>query len=157
MAIAVGSTAPDFTLAHKIGSDPVTLSNETGDQPVVLLFFPLAFSGVCTDELCQVADDYSTWKGLGAKLFGISTDSPFVNAKFAAETQVAFPLLSDFNKEAMTAYGVRDDDFFGMKGVAKRSAFVIDRDGSVAYAWSSDDPGVMPPFAEVQAAVKSLG
>jgi len=155
MALAVGDSAPDFTLVHKLGSDPVQLSKETGDGPVVLLFFPLAFSSVCTDEMCHMADTYSEWSGLGATVFGISVDSPFVNAKFAAETQVAFPLLSDFNKETATAYGVRNDDFFGMKGVANRSAFVVDDDGRIAYAWVSEDPGVMPPFEKIKAAVEA--
>ena len=156
MALAVGSSAPDFSLTHKIGQEPVTLSGTLGEGPVVLLFFPLAFSGVCTDEICQMAEDYSRWQEVGAKVLGISTDSAFVNAKFAEETNVLFPLLSDFNREAMTAYGVRNDDFFGMKGVANRSAFVIAQDSTVAYAWSSEDSGVMPPFDEVFEAVRGL-
>ncbi len=157
MAVAAGDAAPAFSLTHKLGQDPVTLAGVLEKGPAVLLFFPLAFSGVCTDEMCHMAENYGQWEGVGAEVLGISTDSPFVNAKFASETGVPFPLLSDFNRDAMTAYGVRNDDFFGMKGVANRSAFVVGQDGTVAYAWSSPDPGVLPPFDEILMAVKGLG
>lgn len=151
-AVAVGSVAPDFSLPPAPGPERVTLSGHRG-HPVVLLFFPLAFSRVCTAELCQMADDWSRWEGLGARVLGISIDSPFVNRRFAEETRVPFPLLSDFNKEASEAYGVLYPEFFGLKGVSKRAAFVVAPDGRVAYAWVTEDAGVMPPFDEIVSAV----
>lgn len=156
MAIAVGSKAPEFTLLQKVGLPLVSLTDLLQEGPAVVLFFPLAFSGVCNAEMCLMAEDYSRWDAVGAKVVGISSDSSYVNVKFAEETGVPFPLLSDFNKDVMTAYGVRDDDFFGMRGVAKRSAFVVAQDGTVAYAWVTDDADVIPPFDEVHEAVKGL-
>ncbi len=153
--IAVGEPAPDFSLMRAMGEKPVTLSERRG-LPVVLLFVPLAFSSACTEELCHVAERWDMWGELGAAIFGISIDSPFANQKWAEEMGVEFPVLSDFNKEAARAYGVLQEDFFGLRGVAKRSVFVIDRDGRVAYAWASDDPGVLPPFGEIADAVRAL-
>lgn len=156
MTVTVGSKAPDFTLVHRVGEDPVSLSDYLGTQPVVILFFPLAFSGVCTAELCQVVEDRGIWDDLGVEVLGISVDSPYVNQRFADATGADFPVLSDFNLEAAEAYGVRNDDFFGMKGVANRSAFVVDREGLVAYAWTSEDSDLLPPFEEIRAAVAAL-
>ena len=102
-----------------------------------------------------MAETFERWESSGANVLGISVDSPFVNARFAEETRVSFPLLSDFNREVCTAYGVRNDDFFGMKGVADRSAFVVDREGVVVYSWTTDDADVMPPFEEILEAVRA--
>jgi glutaredoxin-dependent peroxiredoxin len=124
---------------------------------VVILFFPLAFSAVCTEELCRMAEDWSRWEDIGAKVLGISIDSPFVNRRFAEETKVPFPLLSDFNKDASSAYGVLYPEYFGMRGVSKRAAFVVDREGIIRYAWVSEDAGAMPDFEEIYGAVKALG
>lgn len=154
--LPVGAEAPDFALAPAPGPDLVRLSDFRG-QPVVLLFFPLAFSPFCTDEICAAVEDFSIWSELGAQVLGISVDQVFVLQKFSAETGAAFPLLSDFNREAMTAYGVRNDDFFGARGVAHRSAFVVDRRGRVAYSWMSEDASVQPDFAAIQGVVRSLG
>lgn len=153
---AVGSSAPEFSLLRAMGQAPVALSEHRG-SPVVLLFVPLAFSGTCTKELCRVSEDWDQWAALGAKVLGISIDSPFANQKWADDMGVPFPVLSDFNKEAAEAYGVLQEDFFGLRGVAKRSVFVVDGAGRIAYAWASDDPGVLPPFDEVQEAVRALG
>ena len=150
--VTVGAQAPDFSLAPAPGPERVTLSGLRGD-PVVVLFFPLAFSRVCTAEMCQLAEDWSRWERVGAKVLGVSIDSPFVNRKFAEETGVPFPLLSDFNKEAASAYGVLYPEFHGMKGVSKRAAFVVDRKGTVTYAWVAEDSGLMPPFEEILGAV----
>lgn len=155
-ALAVGSIAPEFSLLRAMGEPPVALSEQRG-RPVVLLFMPLAFSGTCTEELCRMAADWGEWAKAGAKVFGISIDSPFANQKWADDTGVPFPVLSDFNKEAARDYGVLQEDFFGLRGVAKRSAFVVDGAGRIAYAWASDDPGVLPPFEEVVEAVRALG
>lgn len=154
MAAQVGDTAPDFTLVHRIGEDPVRLSQEIGDRPVVLLFYPLAFSGVCTEEVCMLTDNFDPWASVGAKVFGLSVDSPFVLKRFAEETGAPFPLLSDFNQDAARAYGVSNDDFFGMKGVSNRSAFVIDSSGTIVYAWTSEDSDLLPPFDDVLNAVR---
>lgn len=154
-AIAAGAQAPDFSLLQALGQAPVTLSERRG-SPVVLLFVPLAFSGVCTKELCHVAENWDAWGELGATVFGVSVDSPFVNQKWAETLDLPFPVLSDFNKEAARAYGVLAEDFFGLRGVARRSAFVVDGEGRVAYAWTSEDPGVLPPFGQIEAAVEAL-
>lgn len=153
--IAPGAQAPDFSLLRALGQERVTLSERRG-SPVVLLFVPLAFSGTCTKELCHVAENWDAWGGLGATVLAVSVDSPFVNQKWAEDMGVPFPVLSDFNKDASAAYGVLQEDFFGLRGVAKRSAFVVDGEGRVTYAWTSDDPGVLPPFDEIEAAVKAL-
>ena len=156
MALSVGDKAPDFSLAPAPGPDRVALSDFRGEKNVVVLFFPMAFSSVCTDEICQMAEDYSTWSGLDAQVLGVSVDSVFVLQKFARETNAGFPLLSDFNKEAMKAFDVMYEDFFGARGVAKRSAFVIDREGVIRYAWVTEDAGVIPDFQEIRAAVQAL-
>jgi len=154
--VTVGTPAPDFSLAPAPGPDRVTLSEHRG-HPVVLLFFPLAFSSTCTAELCQMAEDWSRWESVGARVLGLSIDSPFVNRKFAEETKVPFPILSDFNKDASSSYGVLYPEFYGMKGVSKRAAFVVDREGVVAYAWVAEDAGLLPPFDEILEAVARVG
>lgn len=155
MALAPGTPAPDFELSIQPGEAPLRLSDYRGEKPVVLLFFPLAFSSVCTAEMKQIVGGYDRWNALGAEVIGISVDSVYVTRLFANECGAAFPIVSDFNKEAVTAYDVRNDDFFGMKGVANRSAFVVDRRGVVAYAWESEDPDVLPPLEEIEAAIKT--
>lgn len=150
--IHVGTPAPDFSLASGPGPERVRLSDFRG-EPVVLLFFPLAFSGTCTAEMCALAEDWPRWEAMGARVLAISVDSPFVTRKFAQETGVPFPILSDFNKDASSAYGVLYPDYFGLQGVAKRSVFVVDPDGTIAYAWVSEADDVMPPFAEVRQAI----
>ena len=157
MALEIGTAAPDFSLAPAPGPDRVSLSDFRGEKAVVLLFMPLAFSSVCTDEMCQMAENYAGWTDLNAQVLGVTIDSPFVTAKFREETQAPFPILSDFNKTTIRDYDVAYDEFFGMNGVAKRSAFIIDRDGVIRYAWSSDDAGVMPPLGEIRERVAELG
>jgi peroxiredoxin len=125
MNIEIGSKAPDFTLFDS-DKNKVSLSDFTG-QNVLLLFFPAAFTGVCTTELCSVRDNMAQYASLHAKVLGISVDSIFTLAKFKEEQGYNFPLLSDFNKEVSTAYGSIYETFvFDMKGVSRRSAFVID-------------------------------
>lgn len=153
MALKVG----DKAAAVKLSPEPkqwIDLGDQIGKDKIVLLFFPLAFSGVCTKELCTMRDDWSRWSGLGAKVYGVSVDSPFVNKKFAEENKLPFPLLSDFNREACRAYGVLMEDLIGLKNVAMRSAFVIDRNGKIAYSWVAENPGVEPDYAAVQKAVQ---
>lgn len=153
--LSVGSAAPPFELTLKPGEAPLRLADYQGEKPVVLLFFPLAFSSVCTTELRQAAQEYASWKELGTEIVGISVDSPFVNQKFAEECEAPFPIVSDFNRTVVTAYGVRNDDFFGMEGVSNRAAFVVDREGRVVYSWMSEDASVLPDFPAIREAVKA--
>ena len=155
MTLRVGDQAPDFSLPPAPGPDLVTLSSYRGEKNVVLLFFPLAFSSVCTDEMCRVAEDYGRWQELDAEVIGLSADSPFVTAKFAEETGAGFPIVSDFNKEAMTAYDVMYEDYWGLRGVAKRAAFVVDRAGVIRYAWVGDDSD-LPDFETIREVVSGL-
>ncbi len=154
MAVKKGDRAPGFTLPVKPGQT-IDVGAHLGSDKVVLLFFPLAFSPVCTDEMCHFRDAWSEWQGLDAKVFGISVDSPFVTQRFQAEERIPFPILSDFNKEIASQYGVLHADLRGLKGVAKRSAFVVGTDGKVVYDWVTEDPTVQVPFDEVKAAVTS--
>lgn len=159
--ISTGTQAPKFSLKCKNadGLNEVSLDDLTNGKNAVLLFFPLAFTSVCTKELCSVSGGLACYEDLNANVVGISVDSPFTLEVFAQQNNIALPLLSDFNKSASRAYGVLDEDFLpgklGFAGVAKRSAFVVNSDGVVTYAWCSDDPGVLPPFDDIQAALKS--
>ncbi|HCR28416.1 MAG TPA: peroxiredoxin [Opitutae bacterium] len=156
MAIATGTKAPDFTLKSKNdeGLSDVTLSDNFGKSSTVLLFFPLAFSSVCQDELCSIRDSLADYEGLNAQVYGISVDTPFSQEAFSqANGGFKFPLLSDFNKDVSSAYDVLFEDFLGLKGVSKRSAFVIDKEGEVVYAESSDDPKQLPNFEAIKAAL----
>jgi peroxiredoxin len=150
-----GDPAPDFALVAKPRAAPVKLADFKGKKPVVLLFFPVAFSAVCTDEMCSVAESYARWEALDAQVLGISVDSPYANAQFAEQCGASFPILSDFNRDVIRAYGVLNPDFHGLKDVAYRSAFVVGRDGKIAYSWVSEDASVMPPFEEIHAAVEA--
>jgi len=150
--IPVGDAAPRFALPSK-PREEVDVGALLGSEKIVLLFFPLAYSSVCTAELCHFRDQWSEWSTLGARVFGISVDSPFVTDRFREEEEVPFPILSDFNRTVSSAYGVLHADLFGLKGVAKRAAFVIGSDGRVAWSWVTDDPGVQVPFDELHDAV----
>ncbi|MEM1216381.1 MAG: peroxiredoxin [Bacteroidota bacterium] len=152
MAIKVGDKAPAFTLTSD-ELKPVSLSDYAGKN-VVLLFFPMAFTGVCTEELCSMRDSIADYNQLDAQIVGISVDSPFTLGKFKSDQQLNFPLLSDFNKEVSRNYGSIYEQFvFGLQGVSKRSAFVIDREGTVVYAEVLEDAGQQPDFEAVKAAL----
>ena len=153
MTLSVGTTAPNFTLKTKTpeGLSEVSLSSHKESSSVVLLFFPFAFTGVCTEETCSVRDDLSAYENLNAKVYGISVDSPFAQEAMALKENLNFPLLSDFNKETSLAYGVLYEDFIGFKGVSKRSAFVVSKDGEILFAWSSEDPKQLPDFQAIKA------
>lgn len=155
MNIEIGSKAPDFTLFDS-DKNKVSLSDFTG-QNVLLLFFPAAFTGVCTTELCSVRDNMAQYASLNAKVLGISVDSIFTLAKFKEEQGYNFPLLSDFNKEVSPAYGSIYDTFvFDMKGVSRRSAFVIDKSGNVRYAEVLESAGDLPNFEAIQTTLSGL-
>lgn len=157
MALTTGTQAPDFTLKTKNadGLQDVTLSENFGKKKTVLLFFPLAFTSVCMDEMCSVNSGLETYTKLNAAVYGISVDSPFTLEKMADVDQLRFPLLSDFNKDVSAAYDVLYPDLLGFKGVSKRSAFVIDENGTIVYAESSDDPKQLPDFAGIQSALEA--
>lgn len=155
MAIKVGEKAPDFKL-YSSDKNEVSLHDYEGKN-VVLLFFPLAFTGVCTTELCNMRDDIASYNGLDAEIIAVSVDSLFTLEKFKEEQKLNFPLLSDFNKTASTAYGALYEDFvLGMKGVSKRSAFVIDKEGVVRYAEVLENAGDLPNFEAVKETLSSL-
>ena len=155
MSIQVGQAAPDFTLLDS-DKNKVTLSEQKG-QNVLLLFFPLAFTGVCTTELCNIRDNIAVYNNSNAKIFGISVDSPFTLGKFKEEQKLNFSLLSDFNKNVSASYGALYETFvLDLKGVSKRSAFVIDKDGIVRYAEVLESAGDLPNFSAIQDTLKSL-
>jgi peroxiredoxin len=152
MPLSIGDRAPAFQLPAKPG-DVVDVGASLGKEKVLVLFFPLAFSSVCTAELCHFRDAWQQWSGLGAKVFAVSVDSPFTTDKFRELERIPFPVLSDFNKTVSASYGALHEDLLGLKGVSKRAAFVIGSDGKVAYAWVTDDPRVQVPFEDVRAAI----
>ena len=156
MSLKIGDTAPGFTL-RDTSKQEISLNDYKGKN-VVVLFFPLAFTGVCTAELCSLRDNMNIYNSLNASVLAISVDSLFTLEKFKAEQGYNFPLLSDFNKEVSTAYGSIYENFvLDMKGVSKRSAFVIDKDGLIQYAEVLEDAGKVPDFDAVQNALKNLG
>jgi peroxiredoxin len=156
MSINVGDRAPDFDL---IDSDlkPRKLSEFRG-QKVVLLFFPGAFTDVCTKELCTVRDSMMDFNNVGAQVLAVSVDQPFSQARFKTENNFVFTLLSDFDRKVGSKYGAQHSDFLGVIGmtVEKRAAFVIDKDGVVRYAWVSEDPKVEPNYSEIKNIVTGL-
>jgi peroxiredoxin len=155
MSIKVGQKAPDFTL-YDSDKQKVTLGDYKGKN-VLLLFFPQAFTGTCTKELCSTRDNIALYNDANAQVFGISVDSIFTLAKFKEEQKLNFPLLSDFNKTTSTEYDSLYENFvFDMKGVSKRSAFVIDKDGVVRYAEVLETATDLPDFAAIQKTLKEL-
>lgn len=155
MAIEIGQSAPLFSLFNT-EKEKISLAEQKG-SPVVLLFFPLAFTSVCTKELCNVRDSISFYNNLQAKVFGISVDSLFTLKQFRQEQNLNFDLLSDFNKEVSSLYGSLYEQFgFDMKGVSKRSAFVIDKDGIVRYAEVLENAGEIPNFQAIEATLQNL-
>ncbi|ELY87596.1 alkyl hydroperoxide reductase/ thiol specific antioxidant/ Mal allergen [Natrialba hulunbeirensis JCM 10989] len=155
---ATGDSAPDFTAPLANGDvDEFSLSDALSeDAPVVLAFFPAAFTGVCTDEMCTFQDRLAAFEDVDATVYGVSRDSPFTLNEFRDQNDLDFGLISDFNKEIIEAYDVEMDfEDLGVYGVAKRSVFVVDSDGEITYSWVSDDPGVEPEYAEVEDAVEA--
>ncbi len=155
MSISKGDKAPLFTLKSSEGED-VSLADFQGKKNVVVLFFPLAYTGVCTDELCHVRDNLADYNNLDAEVLAISVDSFFTLKEFKKAQNYNFNLLSDFNKETATAYGALYDEFFGMKGVAKRSAFVVDKEGTIQYAEVLEKASDLPNFEEIKNTLSGL-
>lgn len=157
MAIQVGQAAPDFTLHSSEKGVSYSLSQFKGNQNVLILFFPQAFTGVCTKELCGVRDDIARYNNANCQVLGISVDSIFTLAKFKEEQGYNFPLLSDFNKDVSAAYGSIYEEFIGwMKGVSKRSAFVVDKNGIIQYAEVLESAGDVPNFEAINACIAGL-
>ncbi len=149
MALQKGDKAPSFTL-FDTNKKEVSLEDYKG-RNLVMLFFPLAFTSTCTVELCTMRDTLADYNELNADVVGISVDSLFSLGKFKAEQSLNFPLLSDFNKEAATAYGALYEQFgFGMKGVTKRASFVIDGEGIIQYAEVLENAGELPNFNAIR-------
>ena len=149
MALQVGDQAPDFKL---FSSDlkEVSLKDFAG-RKVVIQFFPMAFTGTCTTQLCTMRDSFGYYEGINAAVLGISVDSPFTLAKFKEDQSYQFPLLSDFNKEVSQVYGAFYDEFvFNLKGVSKRAAFVIDETGKIRYAEVLENAGDLPDFEAIK-------
>jgi glutaredoxin-dependent peroxiredoxin len=163
MALNVGDKAPDFELSSKTAEGPkrIKLSNNFGKKNTVVLFFPMAFTGVCTKEMCEVSQGMNAYTGLNAEVLGISGDNPFAQAAWAEKEKITVPLLADYEHKVTQAYGIAYDSFLpqknlGMAGVAKRSAFVIDKQGVIRYAESSDDPAQLPNFEKIKQTLTTL-
>lgn len=155
MTLQPNDQAPDFTLFNTEKKE-VSLQDFRG-RNLIILFFPMAFTSVCTAELCEMRDNIAQYKALNADVVGISVDSPFTLGKFRQEQNLPFDLLSDFNKETSQAYGSYYETFvMNLKGVSKRSAFVVDKDGVIKYAEVLDNAGEVPNFEAVQETLKSL-
>lgn len=159
MPIAVGTKAPDFTLKSKnaTGLVDVKLSANFGSKNTVLLFFPLAFTSVCTAEMCDVTQGINAYKSLNADIIGISVDSPFAQEAWAQKEKIALTLVSDLNKEVTRAYGVEFKGLAGIGDTSARAAFVIGKDGTVKYSEQTATPKDLPNFAAIKECLASLG
>lgn len=155
MAADVGAKAPDFTLPNQ-DREPVTLSQQLQKGPVVLAFFPAAFSSVCTTEMCTFRDSAAELNKTKAQVLGVSVDTFFALKAWADAEKLNFPLLSDFNKTAIRDYGVVNPDMIGLKDIAKRAVFVIDRNGVVRHREVLDDARNEPDYGKVKQALASL-
>jgi peroxiredoxin len=163
MALKAGDQAPDFELTTKTADGPkkLKLGDNLGKKNTVLLFFPMAFTGVCTREMCEVSQGLNAYTGLNAEVWGVSGDNPFAQAAWAEKEKITVPLLADYEHSVARAYGIAYDSFLpqknlGMAGVAKRSAFVIDKRGVIRYAESSDDPAQLPNFEKIKSILATL-
>jgi peroxiredoxin len=158
MPIQIGTSAPDFTLKTKTaqGLEDIKLSDNFGKKNVVLLFFPFAFTGVCTAEMCDISGGISTYESLNATVYGISVDSPFAQEAWAQKEKITLPLLSDLDKNVIKAYDVVFPGIAGIGDASARAAFVIDKKGMIAYAEQTPTPKDLPNFEAVKAALAKL-
>jgi peroxiredoxin len=163
MSLAVGTKAPDFTLSTKTADGPkqIKLSDNFGKKNTLLLFFPMAFTGTCTTEMCSVGNGLREYDQMNCQVYGISGDNPFAQEAWAQKEKIGVTLLSDYEHRVAKDYGVAYDSFLpqlnlGMAGVAKRSAFIIDKDGVIQYAESNDDAKQLPDFDKVKAKLAEL-
>ena len=155
MSVEVGAKAPDFTLPNQ-DREPVTLSDQLKSGPVVLAFFPAAFSGTCQKEMCTFRDSASSLNSVKAKVLGVSVDTFFALKAWGDENKLNFPLLSDFNKDVIRQYGVVNPDMIGLKDIARRATFVIDRTGRIVYREILDDARNEPDYAKITAALAKM-
>ena len=158
MPLQVGSTAPDFTLKTKTaeGLEDVTLSKNFGQKPTVLLFFPFAYTSVCTDEMCDKSGGIAAFRDLNAAVYGISVDSPFAQEAWAKKENITITLLSDLDKKVITAYDVVFKGIAGIGDASARAAFVIDQAGKIVYAEQTPTPKDLPDLGAVKAALAKL-
>jgi len=163
MPLAVGTKAPDFTLSTKTADGPkqIKLSDNFGKKNTLLLFFPMAFTGTCTTEMCDITSGLNDYTDLNAQVYGISGDNPFAQEAWAQKEKIGVTLLSDYEHKVAKDYGVVYDSFLpqlnlGMSGVPKRSAFVIDKNGVIQYAESNDDAKQLPNFDKIKARLAEL-
>jgi len=156
--VSVGDAAPDFTAPVANGEvEQFTLSDNLDDAPLVLAFFPAAFTGTCTHELQTFDDRLAEFRDHGAAVYGVSVDTPFALDAFRDDLGLSFGLISDTNRRLVEAYDVRTDfASIGVDDLAKRAVFVVDGDGIVRFAWASDDPGIEPDYDEIYDAVATL-
>jgi len=155
MSVDVGAKAPDFTLPNQ-DRENVTLSDQLKNGPVVLAFFPAAFSSVCQQEMCTFRDSMTQLNASSAKVLGVSTDTFFAQKAWADAQKLNFPLLSDYNKDVIRKYGVVNPDMIGLKDIAKRAVFVIDRSGVVRHREVLDDARNEPNYDKVKQALAAL-
>ncbi|MEP7164928.1 MAG: redoxin domain-containing protein [Ferruginibacter sp.] len=157
MAIDIGQKAPDFFL-YDSGKNKISLSDYAGKKNVLLLFFPLAFTSVCTKELCSVRDEIDKYENDNVQVLGISVDSVYTLAKYKEEQQYNYPLLSDFNREVSALYDVLYPSFskMDMKGVSKRAAFIIDKQGVIQYSEILENASLVPDFGAIDKRIASL-
>jgi len=163
MALAVGTKAPDFSLPTKTAEGPkqIRLSDNFGKQNTLLLFFPMAFTGTCTTEMCNLSPELPNYAGMNAAVYGISGDNPFAQEAWAKKENISVTLLSDYEHNIAKEYDVMYDSFLpqinlGMSGVPKRSAFIVDRAGVIQYAESNDDAKALPDFDKIKAKLAEL-
>lgn len=163
MALAVGTKAPDFSLPTKTAEGPkqIKLSDNFGKTNTLLLFFPMAFTGVCTTEMCSLSPELPSYSGMNAQVYGISGDNPFAQEAWAKKENISVTLLSDYEHTVAKDYDVMYDSFLpqinlGMSGVPKRSAFIVDRNGVIQYAESNDDAKALPDFDKIKAKLTEL-
>lgn len=154
MSATVGATAPDFTLPNQ-ERQPVTLSGLRG-RNVVLAFFPAAFTSVCQKELCYFRDQLARLNSVNATVLGISVDTPFTLKEFAKQNALTFDLLSDFNKDAITAYDVKNPDMLGLKGISRRAVFVVDGNGTIRHREVTASPGDEPNYQAIHEALNAI-
>lgn len=155
MALNIGSKAPKFTLQNTKG-DKVSLSDFKNDKNVLLLFFPVAFSSTCTEELCTTRDNMKFYNSVDAEVLAISVDSFFCLREFKKSQNLNFTLLSDFNKNVSEQYEALYDDFYGMKGVSKRATYLIDKEGTIRYSEVLSDADKLPNFKSIQEKLSTL-
>jgi glutaredoxin-dependent peroxiredoxin len=163
MPLAVGAKAPDFTLSTKTADGPkqIKLSDNFGKKNTLLLFFPMAFTGTCTTEMCSLTPELPNYGDMNTIVYGISGDNPFAQEAWAAKEKIGVTLLSDYEHEVAKDYGVAYDSFLpqinlGMGGVPKRSAFIIDQNGVIQYVESNDDAKQLPNFEKIKAKLSEL-